>query len=241
LRPTVSNRPGQQHRAEEVGDAPRDQVCGRGRVRDAEAVGDDQRRGEQHGVVEERLGGQQGEAEEGAARVAAEHGAGDLAEPGGLALLDLDRLALRLGQPADVVAHPALDVADEPLGLLLAAVDDQPAWALGHVAADDQDQHAHQRAEAERQSPAEVDGEDARVQHEQRAGEPERRAQPVGAVDRQVDAAAVLGGDQLVDRGVDRGVLAADAEAGEEARQRERGKRPRERRGDGGHQVERRA
>ena len=41
-------------------------------------------------------------------------------------------------------------------------------------------------------------------------------ADPEAAVDREVDAAAVARRDQLVDRRVDRGVLAADAHAGQE-------------------------
>jgi hypothetical protein len=44
-----------------------------------------------------------------------------------------------------------------------------------------------------------------------------RGADPVAAVDDQVDPAAHPGRDQLVDRGVDRRVLAADPGAGEEA------------------------
>ena len=44
---------------------------------------------------------------------------------------------------------------------------------------------------------------------------PRGRADPERPVDGDVDAAPVLGGDQLVDRGVDRGVLAADAGTGD--------------------------
>jgi hypothetical protein len=65
-----------------------------------------------------------------------------------------------------------------------------------------------------------------------------RRPEPVGAVDDQIDTAAHAGGDQLVDGGVDRGVLAADAGAGEEAGDEEVERGGRERRRDGGHEVE---
>ena len=49
----------------------------------------------------------------------------------------------------------------------------------------------------------------------------ERRADPEAAVDREIRAAAIARGDQLLDGGVDRRVFAADARAGQEAKQRE--------------------
>jgi hypothetical protein len=51
------------------------------------------------------------------------------------------------------------------------------------------------------------------VEQHERADVGDQGAEPVRAVDHDVDAAAVLRGDQLVDRRVDRGVLAADAHA----------------------------
>ena len=57
----------------------------------------------------------------------------------------------------------------------------------------------------------------ARVEQDDRGDGADRGAEPVAAVDDQVDAAAHPGRDQLVDRRVDRRVLAADAGAGEEA------------------------
>ena len=50
------------------------------------------------------------------------------------------------------------------------------------------------------------------------AAGPDRRAGPVAAVDDQVDASAQARRDQLVDGGVDRGIFAADAEAGDGAK-----------------------
>ena len=54
-------------------------------------------------------------------------------------------------------------------------------------------------------------------QHEGQRGA-DRGAEPVGAVDREVDPAARPRGDELVDGRVDRRVLAADAQAGESGR-----------------------
>ncbi len=107
------------------------------------------------------------------------------------------------------------------LGVLAAAVDELPARALRDVPPDQQDDQAEDDAEGEAEPPAEVLGEDVGVQHHDGQQGAADRAEPVAAVDDQVDPAAVLGGDQLVDRGVDGRVLAADAEAGEEAEEEE--------------------
>ena len=92
---------------------------------------------------------------------------------------------------------------------------------------------------AEREPPAEVGREDRGVQQQQRREAAERRPDPEAAVDREVDPAAVARGDQLVDRRVDRGVLAADAHAGEEAAHEEVPGVERERGRHRGDQVER--
>jgi hypothetical protein len=55
------------------------------------------------------------------------------------------------------------------------------------------------------------------VEEDEGAQGADDRAAPVGAVDRDVDPAAVPGGDQLVDGGVDRRVFTADAHARDEA------------------------
>jgi hypothetical protein len=88
------------------------------------------------------------------------------------------------GSAAPVSAHLGLDLVDYPLRLLLASVDEQPARALGHVAADEQDRQAEDRAQPERQPPAHVLGEVGGVEQEQRGHAPRRRPHPVAAVDR---------------------------------------------------------
>jgi hypothetical protein len=83
-------------------------------------------------------------------------------------------------------------------------VNEQPAGALRHVAAHEQYAEADDRAEHERQAPAEADREDRRVQHHDRQQRAADATEPVAAVDRDVDPPALFGGDQLVDRRVDR-------------------------------------
>ena len=134
---------------------------------------------------------------------------------------------LELGDAGGLLDLP-LDVRDELVGLVRLAVDEHPARALGHVPAHEQDADAEHRAEAEREAPADVGGEDVLVEQHDRQGRARGRAEPERAIDDQVDGAAHAGRDQLVDGGVDRRVLAADAGAGEEAADREeRGTSPR--------------
>ena len=84
------------------------------------------------------------------------------------------------------------------------------------------------RADPERQPPADVLGEDRRVQQQQCTRRAARRTQPVRAVDDEVDPSAHARRDEFVDRGVDRGVLAADAGTGEEPGDEEVPRRERE-------------
>ena len=106
-----------------------------------------------------------------------------------------------------------LDLARRPLGLLGAAVRQQPARALGHVAAHEEDREREHRAEAEARAASPIDPTHVRIEQPRRGQRAERGADPEAAVDREVDAAAHARRDQLVDRRVDRRVLAADARA----------------------------
>jgi hypothetical protein len=113
-------------------------------------------------------------------------------------------------------------------------VDEEPARALRNLAADDQDGEPEDRAHREGDPPAHVGREQRGVEQEDRADRADRRPDPVAAVDREVDPAAVPRGDQLIDRRVDRRVLAADARSGEEAADEEVPGLVREGGGDGG-------
>src|SRR5580765_857811 len=94
---------------------------------------------------------------------------------------------------------------------------DQPARALRHVTADEQDGEAEDRSQAEGEAPAILGVYPGRIQKEDAHGGSQRGTDPEGAVDAEIDRAAHARGDELVDRRVDRGVFAADAEAGQEA------------------------
>jgi hypothetical protein len=123
--------------------------------------------------------------------VALEGGVGDHPEADAAALADLDR-ALHLLQPlAGLLLHLPLDPVDQLLGLLVVAVDEHPAGALGDVAPHQQDAKAEDGAEPEGEPPAQVGGEQLLVQQQQRQGGPEHGPEPERAVDDQVDPAPV--------------------------------------------------
>src|SRR5207244_3638206 len=98
----------------------------------------------------------------------------------------------------------------------------EPAWTFGQRAAEPPDGEPDQRTEEEPDPPAEVHRQARRVEEHRLRERADERAEPVRAVDRQIRVPAVAGGDELVDRRVDRGVLAADPGAGEEAEDDER-------------------
>src|SRR6185295_19163085 len=104
------------------------------------------------------------ESEDRAGRVAAYDRPRELAERDRAALADGDRVARRRELRAGLATHILLDPGDDPLGLLLVAVEEQPARALRDVAADDEDAETEDRTRAERQAPADVAREDRRVQ-----------------------------------------------------------------------------
>ncbi len=135
--------------------------------------------------------------------------------------MDGDLTGRRRQLLALLLLDPPFHGGDEPVGLLALAVDELPAWALRHVPPHQQHPQAQDDAEGEAEPPADVLGEDAGVQHHDGQQGAADRAEPVAAVDDEVDPAPVVGRDQLVDRGVDRRVLAADAEAGQEAEEEE--------------------
>jgi len=80
-----------------------------------------------------------------------------------------------------------------------------------------QDGDAEHGAEAEREPPAQVRGEEVLVEQSHRQDRATCAAQPERPVNDRIDPTADPGGDQLVDGGVDGGVLTADSGAGEKA------------------------
>ena len=92
----------------------------------------------------------------------------------------------------------------------------QPTRTLGHVAARQQHDKAQQRTDEKPRAPAEIDGKELGIEQPQCRHRSQRRADPVAAVDAEVDLAANACRNQLIDRGVDGGVFPADAKPGDD-------------------------
>src|SRR5690606_13362917 len=103
----------------------------------------------------------------------------------------------------------------------LPPVRQQPPGALRQKAAEKEDHDAERRADRESEAPAEIGRQKPGIEKHDRAERAESRAHPEAAVDREVGSPAVPRRDQLLDRGVDRRVLAADPRPGEEAEEEE--------------------
>src|SRR5882757_158682 len=114
-----------------------------------------------------------------------------------------------------------LDVADRLLGKLVLAMRHQPSRAFRHEAAEQQDAEAEDGADAETEPPADIRGEQALVEQERNSKRSCRCAKPETTVDDEVDTTAILRWNELIDRGIDRRVLAADAEPGDHPENRE--------------------
>src|SRR5690606_10297220 len=161
-----------------------------------------------------------------------DHGVRDADEPDGFAGVDRHGLPRRGQRAAGFAFDLVLDAADDGLRLVAAPADEEPARALRYVPADEQDGEPEDDAEPEGDAPADVDGQVVEQRHGEQGAS--GGAEPVAAVDEDVDAAAVLAGDEFVDGGVDGRVFAADAEPGQKPEQEEPPHTERERGGEGG-------
>ena len=160
-------QPAEHQRADQVADGDDREVVARVGL-DVEEDGEDLRVAERDRVVQEGLADEQREAQDGPARVAGHHGAGDGAEADRLALVDGDGLA-RLGQLlAGLLLDRVLDAGHQVFRFPAVAVDEQPARALRHVPPHQQDHQAEHDPEPEADPPAD--------RHRQVVGRPARSA-----------------------------------------------------------------
>src|SRR5687767_8316210 len=121
------------------------------------------------------------------------------------------------------------DCAYDRFGVRAIAVDREPAWALRNEAAREEHRETERCADREPDTPADVDRENRRVEQHDGCRRTRHGAEPEASVDDEVHATAYARRNELVDRGIDRRVLAADAEAGERAEKTQRQEIRRER------------
>ena len=139
----------------------------------------------------------------------------------------------------DMPGRGSLDIGDDRMGLVRAAVDHQPARAFRNP----HPHHEHDEAEAGAgqigQPPADVGIDHGGIEQHDRAYRADRRADPETAVDHQVGPAAIARRHQFLNGRIDRGIFAADPGAGQEAEQRVARDIPGQRRGCGGGEIDR--
>ena len=92
----------------------------------------------------------------------------------------------------------ALNRADNPVGLIEAAMDHQPAWALREIAPHEQDRQPKNGAHTKRQPPANVHLEQVGVEQNCRQGSADRRTNPPTAVDCEIHMATNSRRDEFI-------------------------------------------
>ncbi len=124
------------------------------------------------------------------------------------------------------------------LGLRRAAMNQKPAGAFRHETAQEHHQPRQYTADDKSQAPAIGGRHQRRIQHHQGSQRAQCRADPVAAIDQKIDAAAKTRRGEFLDGGIDRGIFAADARAGERAEKCEGCEVPGKAGGDGGDQID---
>ena len=211
--------PAQRQRSDEVTDRERQQV-------QAYSIAGHRIEAAQHecvrkedGVVQERLRRHQHQAEHRAARIVLEETHGEI---------DQAADALARVQPKHhqrrVRSCPrgrrTFDAGNDDLGLTHTPVKNQPAWTFRQRTPKEEHDEREQRADEKCEAPPDVGLETSRHQEDRRAQRAQHRSHPETAVDREVSAAPIAGRNELLDRGIDCRILAADAGPGEKAEQR---------------------
>src|SRR5450432_4385871 len=100
----------------------------------------------------------------------------------------------------------------------MTAVDHEPARAFRYRVAKEDNAQAKNRADAERQPPAQADGDNSHVKQHDGCTGTDGSADPEAGVDDEINASADTRGDQFIDGRVDGGIFAADAGAGQSSK-----------------------
>ena len=207
--------------------------------RDAVELAQYQRVGEEDRIVEKRLRDHQGKAHQRALPIAMEQRMRDLYERRMTARVQFDGWPNLAGSDAAPRRRRTLDVRDDYFSPVGIAVNHQPSRALRNPEPHDEDHQSESRAGQIGQPPSEIGAHHLRIQQDDSAHRADRGPDPETAVDDQIGPAAIARRHQFLNRRVDRGILSADAGAGEKPEQRVAPDVPRQRRGCRGHEIER--
>src|SRR4029077_1085141 len=119
------------------------------------------------------------------------------------------------GEPRAIVAAVAdrgslrsknlsLDVINDLFRFIVAPMNHQPTRTLRNPASKENHNETERRADSKSETPSKPDWYSTRIEQNKRGGCTERSADPVRAVDDQIDAAAYACRNQLVNCGIDR-------------------------------------
>src|SRR5437588_640314 len=112
----------------------------------------------------------------------------------------------------------SFDAGYGALGLITAAMRNQPTRRFRQPQAHEPDHQPEQSADEERQAPSQVYGKESGIEQHERSGRTQSRADPEAAVDDQIGPAAVARRHQLLNGGINGGVFAADPRSGKETK-----------------------
>ena len=107
-------------------------------------------------------------------------------------------LRLRQGVQMVLLHDFVFNHADDPVGLLEASMDHQPARALREIAPHEEDRQAKNGTHPKCQPPADVHWKEMGVEQNCRQGSADRRANPPGTVDREIGVATNSCRDELI-------------------------------------------
>src|SRR5690625_2741728 len=108
---------------------------------------------------------------------------------------------------AGFFSHRVFNAADDSFGLVFPAMNKQPPRAFRYRPADQQDRQPKNESEEEGQTPANISWKQLFVQSNNRQQRSAGGPDPEGPINDDVDAAAIVCRDELIDRRVNRSVL----------------------------------
>ena len=113
-----------------------------------------------------------------------------------------------------------LDIVDDRVRFVRAAMDHQPAGAFRNPHPHHEDDQAESCADEVSQPPAEIGRQHVGIEQHDGGDRADRSPDPEAAADHQISPAAIARRHQFLDRRIDRGIFAADPRPGEEPKQR---------------------
>src|SRR5216684_2700334 len=111
----------------------------------------------------------------------------------------------------------AFDHLRDAVRFIEASMHHEPAWALWNVTPHEQNGHPQDCAHTKAEPPAQVNRQQVRVEQNGRQASTDRRADPPGAIDREIHVTTNARRNELINSGVNGRVLSTDTGTCQEA------------------------